>query len=266
MQLNSLGSPESRATYREHLINFFTGHQNYLDEDSRRRLYSNPMRILDSKNPAMQEIIEQAPQILDYLDNDSLNHFKALRDLLDRIGIHYEINPRLVRGLDYYTQTVFEWVTDQLGSQGTVCAGGRYDGLVEQLGGPSTPAAGFAMGIERLIALLGEQNLLREIARVDAYLVAVGLLAKHQALLFAEHLREAIPSIRLQINYGGGNFKAQLKRADRSGARWALILGDDEIAQNTVGVKDLRSEQPQQSILQSELPAYINQQIKDRVE
>jgi histidyl-tRNA synthetase len=265
LQLNSLGSPVARAIYREHLVSFFIEHQNYLDEDSRRRIYSNPLRILDSKNPAIQEVIEQAPRILDYLDDDSRAHFKALLSLLDRAGIIYEINPRLVRGLDYYTRTVFEWTTDRLGSQGTVCAGGRYDGLVEQLGGQPTPAAGFALGLERLVALLSEQNLLGEATTVDAYLVAVGSQAEHQSLLFAEQLREAIPCIRLQVNYGGGSFKSQLKRADRSGARWALIIGEDEIAQDTVGVKDLRRAQPQQSMLQSKLPAYINQQIKDKL-
>jgi histidyl-tRNA synthetase len=264
LQLNSLGSPAARAVYREHLVSFFTDHQDYLDEDSRRRIHSNPLRILDSKNPALQEIIERAPRLLDYLDDDSREHFKALRSLLDKAGIAYEINPRLVRGLDYYTRTVFEWVSDQLGSQGTVCAGGRYDGLVEQLGGQPTPAAGFALGLERLIALLGEQSRLGKSATVDLYLVAVGPQAECQSLLFAEQLREAIPCIRLQVNYSGGSFKSQLKRADRSGARWAVILGEDEIAQGTVGVKDLRGAQSQQSMPQSKLPAYINQQIKDK--
>ncbi|ADE14267.1 histidyl-tRNA synthetase [Nitrosococcus halophilus Nc 4] len=260
LQLNSLGSPAARATYRERLVDFFTDHQDCLDEDSRRRLHSNPLRILDSKNPALQEIIEQAPRLLDYLDKDSRDHFEALQDLLDSAGIAYEINPRLVRGLDYYTRTVFEWVSDQLGSQGTVCAGGRFDGLVEQLGGQPTPAVGFALGLERLITLLGEQGCLKEPAIVDLYVVAVGPQAEHQSLLLAEHLREAVPGVRLQVNYGGGSFKSQLKRADRSGARWALILGEDEVVQGTVSVKDLRKAQPQQSMPQSKLPDYIRQQ------
>lgn len=257
LQINSLGSSAARAVYREHLVDFFTDHQGCLDEDSRRRIHTNPLRILDSKNPALQGMIEQAPRLLDYLDEDSLEHFKALQNLLDNVGIAYEINPRLVRGLDYYTRTVFEWTTDQLGSQGTVCAGGRYDGLVEQLGGPSTPAAGFALGLERLIALLDEQGCLGESVTVDFYLVAVGSQAEHQSLLLAEQLREAIPDARLQINYNGGSFKTQLKRANRSGAHWAIILGEDEIVQGTVGVKDLREAQPQQSVLQSELPGYL---------
>ncbi|WP_240761839.1 histidine--tRNA ligase [Nitrosococcus wardiae] len=260
LQLNSLGSPAARATYRERLVDFFTAHQDCLDEDSRRRLHSNPLRILDSKNPALQEMIEQAPRLLDYLDEDSRDHFEALQDLLDIAGITYEINPQLVRGLDYYTRTVFEWVSDQLGAQGTVCAGGRFDGLVEQLGGQPTPAVGFALGLERLITLLGEQGCLKEPAMVDLYLVAVGPQAERQSLLLAEHLREAMPSVRLQINYGGGSFKSQLKRADRSGARWALILGEDEVVQGTVSVKDLRKAQPQQSMSQSKLPDYIRQQ------
>lgn len=260
LQLNSLGSPAARATYRERLVDFFTDHQDCLDEDSRRRLHSNPLRILDSKNPALQEMIEQAPRLLDYLDKDSRDHFEALQALLDNAGIAYEINPRLVRGLDYYTRTVFEWVSDQLGSQGTVCAGGRFDGLVEQLGGQPTPAVGFALGLERLITLLGEQGCLKEPAIVDLYVVAVGPQAEHQSLLLAEHLREAVPGVRLQVNYGGGSFKSQLKRADRSGARWALILGEDEAVQGTVSVKDLRQAQPQQSMPQSKLPDYIRQQ------
>lgn len=261
LQLNSLGSPAARAAYRERLVDFFTAHQDSLDEDSRRRLHSNPLRILDSKNPALQEIIAQAPRLLEYLDGDSRAHFEALRGLLDSNGIAYEINPRLVRGLDYYTRTVFEWISDQLGAQGTVCAGGRYDGLVEQLGGQPTPAVGFALGLERLIALLGEQGCLNFPAPVDLYMVAVGPQAERRSLQLAEYLREAVPNVRLQVNYSGGSFKSQLKRADRSGARWALILGEEELVQGTVGVKDLRQAQPQQSVPQSKLPDYIRQQF-----
>ncbi|WP_036499746.1 histidine--tRNA ligase [Nitrosococcus oceani] len=262
LQLNSLGSPAARIAYRERLVDFFTAHEDVLDEDSRRRLHSNPLRILDSKNPALQEIIEQAPQLLDYLDDDSRTHFEALRHTLDSAGIAYKINPRLVRGLDYYTRTVFEWVSDQLGSQGTVCAGGRYDGLVEQLGGQSIPAVGFALGLDRLVALLGEQGRLKASIPADLYLVAVGPQAERESLLFAERLREAIPAARLQVNYGGGSFKSQLKRADRSGARWALILGEDEIVQGTVSVKDLRQGQPQELVSQDKLSDYIKQQLQ----
>lgn len=262
LQLNSLGSPAARIAYRERLVDFFTAHEDVLDEDSRRRLHSNPLRILDSKNPALQEIIEQAPRLLDYLDDDSRTHFEALRHTLDSAGIAYKINPRLVRGLDYYTRTVFEWVSDQLGSQGTVCAGGRYDGLVEQLGGQSIPAVGFALGLDRLVALLGEQGRLKAPIPADLYLVAVGPQAERESLLFAERLREAIPAARLQVNYGGGSFKSQLKRADRSGARWALILGEDEIVQGTVSVKDLRQGQPQELVSQDKLSEYIKQRLQ----
>ncbi len=261
LQLNSLGSSTARAHYRERLIDFFIAHQNQLDKDSQQRLYSNPLRILDSKNPALENLIKQAPRLLDYLDTESREHFEALQAMLDSAGIAYEINPRLVRGLDYYTRTVFEWVTDQLGAQGTVCAGGRYDGLVEQLGGESTPAVGFALGLERLIALLDEQGRLGKPAAADLYLVAVGVQAERQSLLLAEQWREAMPAARLQVNYGGGSFKNQLKRADRSGARWALILGEDEVAQGTVSIKNLREAKPQQSVPQTDLPYYINRQL-----
>lgn len=261
LQLNSLGSSTARAHYQERLIDFFTAHQNQLDKECQQRLYNNPLRILDSKNPALENLIKQAPRLLDYLDGESREHFEALQAMLDDAGIAYEINPRLVRGLDYYTRTVFEWVTDQLGTQGTVCAGGRYDGLVEQLGGEPTPAVGFALGLERLIALLNEQGRLEKPAAVDLYLVAVGVQAERQSLSLAEQWREAMPAARLQVNYGGGSFKNQLKRADRSGARWALILGEDEVAQGTVGIKHLREAKPQQSVPQVELPYYINRQL-----
>ncbi|CAB1276334.1 histidine--tRNA ligase [Candidatus Nitrosacidococcus tergens] len=262
LELNSLGSPESRTNYREALVAFFTKHQSALDEDSQRRMRTNPLRILDSKNPQIQDLINEAPRILDYLDDKSREHFDLLQNLLNKVGIAYKINPRLVRGLDYYTRTVFEWTTDQLGAQGTVCAGGRYDGLIAQLGGNTTPAAGFALGLDRLVALLKDKGLIESQTSVDAYLVAVGIQAEKQALYLAEELRTKIPTIRLQTNYNGGNFKNQLKKADRSGARWALILGEDEITQNTVGIKDLRGTQPQQFIPWNKLPDHINQQLK----
>jgi histidyl-tRNA synthetase len=261
LQINSLGSPAARTIYREHLVAFFMAHQDCLDEDSRHRLHNNPLRILDSKNPALQTLIGQAPQLLDYLDTESQEHFEKLQSVLKEAGITYEVNPRLVRGLDYYTRTVFEWVTEQLGAQGTVCAGGRYDGLVEQLGGQQpTPAVGFALGLDRLVVLLRAQERLEEATAADCYLVAVGAPAEYQALLLAEHWRAAIPTLRLQVNYGGGSFRNQLKRADRSGARWALILGEDELAQEKIGIKHLREARPQKLVAWASLPDYIQHQ------
>ena len=239
LQINSLGSAEARLAYRETLISYFEAHLDELDEDSQRRLQSNPLRILDSKNPAMQALNDAAPKLLDYLDDESKQDFESLCKTLDDAGVTYEVNPRLVRGLDYYSKTVFEWVTDQLGSQGTVCAGGRYDGLVAQLGGRSATAIGFAIGLERLISLLKATDSLPEIADPDAYFVAVGDNAAKQALLLAEKLRDEIPSLKLITHCGGGSFKTQFKRADRSGACWTLILGDDEIDQQVVGVKTM---------------------------
>lgn len=239
LQINSLGSTEARLAYREKLIAYFDAHQEQLDEDSQRRLQSNPLRILDSKNPEMQALNEGAPKLLDHLDEESKQDFTALCESLDAAGLNYEINPRLVRGLDYYGKTVFEWVTDHLGSQGTVCAGGRYDGLVSQLGGKGATAIGFAIGLERLIALLEAMDALPEIETVDAYLVAVGDNAAKQARLLAEQLRDQIPDLTLITHCGGGSFKSQFKHADRSGARWSLILGDDEISQQVIGVKTM---------------------------
>jgi histidyl-tRNA synthetase len=212
-----------------------------LDEDSRRRLQTNPLRVLDSKNPKMQEVIADAPRILDHLGSDSREHFDRFCAGLDDAGIGYEVNPRLVRGLDYYNRTVFEWITDSLGAQGTVCAGGRYDGLVAQLGGRPTPAVGFAMGLERLISML-EANPPAPDAGLDAYLVAVGERPQTQALLLAEKLRDALPRLRLMCHCGGGSFKSQFKKADRSGARFALVLGDGELERGLVGMKPLRED------------------------
>ena len=239
LQINSLGSTEARLAYRQTLVTYYEKNQALLDEDSQRRLHSNPLRILDSKNPAMQELNDKAPTLLDYLDDESKQDFDALRETLDSIGIEYEVNPRLVRGLDYYGKTVFEWVTDHLGSQGTVCAGGRYDSLVEQLGGRGATAIGFAIGLERLIALLETMNSLPEIENIDAYIVAVGDNAAKKALCLAEQLRDQIPGLKLITHCGGGSFKSQFKHADRSGARWSLILGDDEINQQVIGVKTM---------------------------
>ena len=239
LQINSLGSTEARLAYRDVLIAYFEAHQAQLDEDSQRRLQTNPLRILDSKNPEMQKLNEGAPKLLEHLDEVSAQEFKALCERLDQAGIAYEVNSRLVRGLDYYGKTVFEWVTDQLGSQGTVCAGGRYDGLVSQLGGKGATAIGFAVGIERLIALLEATNALPEIKGMDAYIVAVGEAAAKQAPILAEQLRDQIPDFKLITHCGGGSFKSQFKQADRSGARWTLILGEDEISQQVVGVKTM---------------------------
>ena len=225
LQINTLGSTEARLAYRDVLIAYFEAHQAQLDEDSQRRLHTNPLRILDSKNPEMQKLNEGAPKLLEHLDEVSAQEFKALCERLDQAGIAYEVNSRLVRGLDYYGKTVFELVTDQLGSQGTVCAGGRYDGLVSQLGGKGATAIGFAIGIERLIALLEATNALPEIKGMDAYIVAVGEAAAKQAPILAEQLRDQIPDFKLITHCGGGSFKSQFKQADRSGARWTLILG-----------------------------------------
>jgi len=239
LQINTLGSTEARLAYRDVLIAYFEAHQAQLDEDSQRRLHTNPLRILDSKNPEMQKLNEGAPKLLEHLDEVSAQAFKALCERLDQAGIAYEVNSRLVRGLDYYGKTVFEWVTDQLGSQGTVCAGGRYDGLVSQLGGKGVTAIGFAIGIERLIALLEATNALPEIKGMDAYIVAVGEAAAKQAPILAEQLRDQIPDFKLITHCGGGSFKSQFKQADRSGARWTLILGEDEISQQVVSVKTM---------------------------
>ncbi len=248
LQLNSLGTAEERAAYREELVRYFEHHRSALDEDSRRRLGSNPLRILDTKNPEMAEVVAGAPVLSDHLGDDSRRHFEQLQALLEAAGVDFVLNPRLVRGLDYYSLTVFEWVTDRLGAQGTVCAGGRYDGLVAQLGGRATPAVGFAMGVERLIALLEEGGQLPEATRADIYLVQMGEVARREALVLAERLRDALPSLRLLVHCGDGGFKAQFKRADRSGAQVALVLGEDELARGEVGIKHLREELPQEAV------------------
>jgi histidyl-tRNA synthetase len=251
LQLNSLGSSAARSAYRERLVSYFTARQAELDEDSRRRLQTNPLRILDSKNPAMQALIAEAPLLLDDLDPDSANHFEHLKALLDATGIVYQINPRLVRGLDYYCKTVFEWVTDTLGAQGAICAGGRYDGLIEQLGGPAIPGVGFALGVERLVAMLAT-NQPSTAPTPAVYLILAGDAAQHQGLALAERLRDQLPDLRLRMNCAGGGFKAQFRRADHSGARLALILGDDEAANGTVAIKSLRIAAAEQFTLPQE--------------
>lgn len=259
LELNSLGTSASRAVYREALVEFLTAHADQLDEDSRRRMTSNPLRVLDSKAAETQALLADAPKMADYLDDESRVHFEGLKARLDAAGVLYVINPKLVRGLDYYSKTVFEWVTDQLGSQGTVCAGGRYDGLVEQMGGKPTPGVGFAMGIERLVLLLETLGKVpAEIARtVDIYLCAFGEPAELAALALSERLRDQLPNLRLQVNAGAGSFKSQFKKADKSGALYALILGEDELAQQVVGCKPLRGQGEQQSIAWSALADHL---------
>ncbi|HEY4212825.1 MAG TPA: histidine--tRNA ligase [Steroidobacteraceae bacterium] len=245
LELNSLGTPESRRAYREKLIAYFSGYEARLDADSRRRLEGNPLRILDSKNPEMQEIVAGAPLLTDHLDPESKEHFDALLAMLRDLGVAYKVNPRLVRGLDYYSRTVFEWVTDALGSQNAVCSGGRYDGLISQLGGESTPGIGFAMGVERVVELLVQAQRTPPPPKADVYLVVSGTKAVAAGLQLAERLREELPHRRFELNLGGGNFKAQFRRADRSGASLALIIGDDEVAKGVVAMKPLRLESGQ---------------------
>jgi len=261
LELNSLGSATARANYRKVLVDYFQAHKNALDEDSQQRLKTNPLRILDSKNPDMQALNNAAPSLLDYLDEESAQDFKVLRSILDAAGIAYTINPRLVRGLDYYCKTVFEWVTDQLGAQGTVCAGGRYDGLVAQLGGRETHAIGFALGIERLLALQ-EQSRQQVVAdEVDVYLLLQGEGAELKGLLLAERLRSAIPELKLLTHCGGGSFKSQMKKADKSGAAIALILGEAEIGSNKIAVKFLRTSEDQQLVADADLVGFLQTHI-----
>ncbi|MBT2786789.1 MULTISPECIES: histidine--tRNA ligase [unclassified Halomonas] len=255
LELNSLGSSEARAAYRDTLVAYFEQHHDLLDEDSKRRLTSNPLRILDSKNPAMAEMLDAAPQLMDHLDTESREHFEQLTKMLEAAGIAYVINPRLVRGLDYYCRTVFEWTTTALGSQGTVCAGGRYDGLVEQLGGKPTPAVGFAMGIERLILLLETLELIPEdaLGGCDVYLLPMDDSATTAAITLAEQLRDELPELRLQLHCGGGSFKSRIKKADKSAATIAILIGEDEITAQSATVKFLRDDREQQSVPQATL-------------
>ncbi|MFM8340871.1 MAG: histidine--tRNA ligase [Methylomonas sp.] len=245
LQINSLGTSEERAAYRSTLVSYFQQHLAVLDEDSLRRLETNPLRILDSKNPAMQDMLQQAPVLLNHLGEDSLNHFNRLKTMLDDLSIEYSLNTRLVRGLDYYSKTVFEWVTDELGSQGTICAGGRYDGLIEQLGGKPNHAIGFAMGMERILALVELLENVNIAPTVDVYMIRVGEAAEQAGMILAERLRDQIDGLKLQVNFGGGSFKSQFKKADKSGAAYAIIIGDDEAQRGDVALKSLRIEQEQ---------------------
>lgn len=262
LEINSLGTPQARTSYRKALVEYFSGVKNQLDEDSIRRLEQNPLRILDSKNPDMQAIVDAAPVMLDYLDEESATHFAGLKALLDVAGVTYTVNPRLVRGLDYYSRTVFEWVTDALGAQGAVCSGGRYDGLVEKLGGRATPAIGWAMGIERLVALYEVCGGETPATDADVYIAAVGEGTLERAFVLAEELRNSISSLRVELNLGGGSFKSQMKRADKSGAEFALILGEQELADGCIGIKPLRSTEEQTSVALDELAATLVRKLR----
>jgi histidyl-tRNA synthetase len=264
LNINSLGTPESRRLYREKLVGYFRSHESRLDSDSKRRLEGNPLRILDSKNPEMQDIIAGAPLLTDHLDPESREHFDALCATLREIGVAYHVNPRLVRGLDYYTRTVFEWITDALGAQDAVCSGGRYDGLIAQLGGESTPGIGFAMGVERVVELLVQAQRVPSPSTADVYVVVSGERAAMAGLAIVERLRDQLPQVRFELNLGGGNFKTQFRRADRSGAPLALIVGDDELARGVVGVKPLRQEAGQTECPIAELAAGVTAALSAR--
>jgi histidyl-tRNA synthetase len=261
LNLNSLGTPESRRAYRERLVDYFSAHKSKLDADSLRRLEGNPLRILDSKNPELQELIAGAPELTESLDAESRRHFDGLKRHLDAAGQSYVINSRLVRGLDYYSHTVFEWLTTELGSQGAVCSGGRYDGLVAQLGGESTPGIGWAMGQERIVELLRVQQGGTAATAPDVYLVIAGERAEAEGLALAERLRSALPSLRMETNCGGGSFKSQLKRADKSGAKFALILGDAETDRRVVGLKSVRVDAPQRELGWDHIAAELATQL-----
>ena len=259
LELNSIGTSESRRDYREALVAYLEQYRDQLDEDSLRRLSTNPLRILDSKVPGTRKVLENAPVLDAYLDDESRQHFGQLRGFLDAAGVDYTVNPSLVRGLDYYGKTVFEWVTDSLGAQGTICAGGRYDGLVQQLGGKPTDAVGFAMGVERLILLLETLNLVPEHVnnQADVYVTAMGDTAAAPAMAIAETLRSELAGAVVVSHCGGGSFKSQMKKADRSGARYAVILGENELASGTVGLKPLRNDEPQQEIARNDLVSVL---------
>ncbi|MFP1678218.1 histidine--tRNA ligase [Alloalcanivorax sp. C16-2] len=261
LELNTLGDPDDRARYRDALVAFLREHRERLDEDSKNRLERNPLRVLDSKDPGTREVLQDAPRLADHLGDAARDHFEQLKALLEAAGVDYVINPNLVRGLDYYGRTVFEWTTDALGAQGTVCAGGRYDGLVQQLGGKPTPAVGFGMGLERLVLLLEKKG--QELpGPVAIYITAMGNV-QAQALALAERLRDALPGVGIQCHCGGGGFKSQMKKADRSGARYALILGEDEVAARQVAVKPLREQDEQQQLNEDEVADWLATRLAD---
>lgn len=256
LQLNTLGTVQERTIYRQQLVKYLSQHRGSLDEESKRRLSSNPLRVLDSKNPEVQQVVNDAPLLMEYLGDESRFHFEQICEGLQEASIDYTVNPRLVRGLDYYVLTVFEWVSDRLGAQGTICAGGRYDGLVEQLGGKPTPAVGFGMGLERVISLLEEDPPVNMKKSADIYFVASGD-TEIKAQLIANKLRRNMTDVQIVTNCGGGSFKSQFKKADRSGARFALILGEDELQRGVVGVKSLREDRAQKEVLINDLPNYL---------
>ena len=258
LELNSLGSSEERKQYRSRLVSFLEEHKDVLDEDSKRRMYTNPLRVLDSKNEAVQELLKDAPKLSDFFGEETLAHFNGLRKLLDEAGIHYEINDRLVRGLDYYNYTVFEWVTDLLGAQSTICGGGRYDGLVEQLGGQPSPAVGCAIGLERFMLVAEAVGQKESRGPVDVYFCSMGENARSRSFQIAEQLRTGIKGLRLMMNCGDGAFKKQFKKADKSGARYALVLGDDELEKGMIAVKDLRNDGSQQEVAIGDLPGFLS--------
>jgi len=257
LELNSLGSSEARATYRAVLVAYLNERKEQLDEDSQRRVDTNPMRVLDSKVPATRALLEDVPLLIDYLDNESKADFESLRGYLDGFGVAYKINPFIVRGLDYYNKTVFEWTTDSLGAQGTICAGGRYDGLVEQVGGKPTPGVGFAMGIDRLALML--ENVTEPVGAADIYIASMGDAARGKALEIGEIVRTALPQVKTVVHCGSGKFKAQFKKADAQAARVTLIIGEDELANDEVGVKYLRDDTEQTSVKTAELTNHLLQ-------
>lgn len=262
LQINSLGSKETRKIYREILVRYLNEYKNQLDEDSLRRLDTNPLRILDTKNPDLKDIVENAPKLIDHLDEESKQHFELVKSYLDDAGIDYVVNPNLVRGLDYYNKTVFEWVTTELGAQGTVCAGGRYDGLVEQIGGKSVPASGFAMGLERLMSLLIDKELVNHDQNSDVFMVLVGDSALRPGMAMAEQIRDENANLKVIMNCGGGSFKSQFKKADKSGAKIALVLAEDEVNNQTIAIKYLREKKEQETIAWSELSAKVSNIFK----
>ena len=265
LQLNSLGTAESRSEYRKHLVQYLHANKNNLDEESLHRLHKNPMRILDSKNPEMKTLISNAPKLLDYLDEASLLHFENLQKYLKYSGLTFEINPCLVRGLDYYTKTVFEWVTDKLGAQGTVCAGGRYDGLVQQLGGKPTPAIGFSFGMERTILLMQQSDKNHKAdTGLHAYLITDSENTFAAGLKTANYLRAKVPGLKLLMHCGGGSLKNQFKKADKSGAQYAIIIGEHELKTRSISLKNLREDIPQQSLYQDELAEYLKLKISKK--
>jgi histidyl-tRNA synthetase len=265
LHINTLGTPESRKVYRKHLVDYFKKHKDQLDEDSLRRLDKNPLRILDSKNPDLKKLIAHAPKLTEHLDDESREHFGKLQEYLTHAGITFTVDPCLVRGLDYYTKTVFEWVTDHLGSQSAVCSGGRYDQLVEQLGGSSTPAVGFSFGMERTILLMQHSDLPRKIdTGIHCYLVTDSETTFMAGLKLANYLRSKVHGLRLVLHCGGGNIKNQFKKADKSGAMYALIIGEHELKTHTVSMKSLREHIPQSTLYQDELAEYLKLKISKK--